>query len=694
MYIPIDERAVTDLDLFNSLDYSSPGLEPVKKSLDEKNYDDAKRLLINYFEKRDNINYYFDYRSKDIEKIDTDTNPYLFQAGLGLSGSLKKFCLDSADKMMDNIYVLPGGDKEEFLGKNYESMIHFNHLEDQGKRHRSSLDMFVRGQFFEYLAVAYHERKDRKYLEKIEELFGKFFEVYPLVLEDTSKDANRFMFTEDRDVMSLGWLTLTYSNLFYTRVMYDMPYQLAFEVLKRIWFQSIQFRRFDDDYYRSYNHHYFERGVVPYILSILYPEFPAIREMKEKGKENIRRHLDEDINQDGGYSEHSIAYFSGAMLGEMSVRALSIAKLNNEELLDAKLHAKVNSAFSLLATIAPETSNFPAIGDNRGPQIDTILALGVTTLDNTPCKEHLKARNDEKYTPDLPLDYANDKTGFAVSRSSYKKDQNYMIMSAKVNAGGTGHNHMDLLSLCLTINGVKIVDETYAGKLYHTIRMGSELRGYMYNMTSHNTVLCYSKPIQDNMMYANKWGVFRPDTPIEETISENDYFYIRGYHTAYTHAKHTREVAFLRDKGFLVQDTLLRGNRMKEKHSALWHLAEGLDIERINESTFIAQNDKAKVLIAFSTDDVLLTVDEILSPEIVAKKEDLAPLLIARFINDGKNPDALKVSTKALFWDVSEDDEKSIKVLIEKIPSVLDGTATLDKTTLIDSLYRLKDATK
>lgn len=39
--------------------------------------------------------------------------------------------------------------------------------------------------------------------------------------------------------------------------------------------------------------------------------------------------------------------------------------------------------------------------------------------------------------------------------------------------------------------------------------MNSELRGYMYNMTSHNTVLAHGEPVLPDCVYANKWGVYR-----------------------------------------------------------------------------------------------------------------------------------------------------------------------------------------
>ena len=248
MHIPTYELDVADSDVFAAFDLSRPGLEKVKASYEAGRTEEAKKELVQYMMERKEPRYYYDYRALPLHPIDTDSNPYFFQAALGLSGSLKEFCLYGADRMLENTYVLPGkGRGETFLGKNMENMIHFNFLEDQGKRHRHFLDMFVRGQHFEYMAVAYHETGDRKYVEKFEQVLQKFFETYPLRIVDTSPSANRFQFDEDRDVMSAGWLCLVYISLFYTRLPYEIPYGLAFEIIKRIWFLGIQFERFRND---------------------------------------------------------------------------------------------------------------------------------------------------------------------------------------------------------------------------------------------------------------------------------------------------------------------------------------------------------------------------------------------------------------------------------------------------------------
>ncbi|MFA6840862.1 MAG: heparinase II/III family protein [Sphaerochaetaceae bacterium] len=633
LQIPDFELDVTDEDVLKSFDTRYHGLERFKACMARKDFPQAKKELTTYFMERKNVAYFFDYRSRPVRKIDTESNPYFFQSALGLSGELKPFCMYVADRMLENVYVLPGkGRGEIHLGKYFENMIHFNFLHDQGKKHRHYLDQFVRGQFFESLAIAYHETEDRKYLDKFCVVLDKFFETYPLRIVDGSPTANRFQYDEDRDVMSAGWLCLVFISLLYTRIPYEIESERTFEIIKRIWFLGIQFRRFDTDAYRPYNHHLFERGLVPFTLGTLLPEIPAFRQMKTRGAKITRKHIKEDFSNAGGYSEHSIAYWAGAALGEMLTRAVILARLNNEHLMDTVCTSRLNESFSLLASLAAPCTKFPSIGDNRGPLIDPILRLGILACDNVFCSGVLSVRTTGATQTDLPpLDYANDGTGFVISRSGFSVDSNYIALSAKKRCGYTGHNHMDMLSLCITLRGKEIVGEPYSGKLYHNIKMGSPQRGYMYNMTSHNSVLCYGRPIVDDMYYSNKWGVYRPDSPIVAYSSVNDGFFVEAYHTAYTFCLHRRKLFFARNHGVIVHDIVERGNRYETPHIQRWHLCKGNTVRTLSDHSLLITNEDTSILfIAKEAKNISIWKNPILCPEIFSE-EEVFPIIDVHF---------------------------------------------------------------
>ncbi len=657
-FIPTDERRITDQDVFDAFDLSLPQLQPIRLALEQNNLSAAKRELIVYFENRTSPCYFFDYRSLPLEKIDTDTCPRDFQSSMGLRGSLKEFCLYAGNQLMNHFYVRPGKTSAPIdLGPDYEHFPHFNFREDLGKRPRAIMDIFVRGPVFEYLAVLYHETGDKKVLERFEEILYKFFENYPLVLEYTESDASRFSFTDERDVMSTGWLTLQYISLFYTRIPYEISVDAAFEILKRIWFQGIQFARFENDTYRKYNHHMWERGLVPFILGTLLPEIPDFKAMVSRGAKIVRQHILDDFNEHGGYSEHSIPYWGGAAVCEMIYRGVYLAKANSVSLLDEEAARRLNLTFEALARISPPHASYSSLGDNGGPLVDPILRIGEKTMENSSCRQILAIRENRISDEELevPLDYADDRCGFVSCRSSFQKNASFMLMSAKTACGDSGHNHMDMLSLFVSFQGQEFIGEPFARTLYHNVTMASPQRGYMYNMSSHNTVLAYGRPVQPDAMYANKWGVYRPDSPVSEFVSTKEGCCVSAYHDAYTTCRHSRTCLFHRTKGLLIYDVMEHGNRLPDAHIQRWHLMPEVSCTFIDNSSVLLEKEGVKILCFWpEVSRIRLWKEEFLYPSIVKNQEELLPVIDAEFTAEReKVEDIAAVSQAVLMIPVS-----------------------------------------
>lgn len=658
MNIPEQESLITDSQFFNALDFCYPGLEMVQKYYNQGNLTAAKKATIQYFEKRANVCYLFDYRGLPLIPIDTDECPYSFQSSLGLSGSLKEQCLFTAKKIMEHTYVVPGAARTEvFLGSHWENMIHYRFPEDSGVRHRQPFNMIVRGQFLESLCVLYHETGDESVLPFFEEILSVYWNSYPLIIEDGKPDSNRFQYTDDRDVMSVGWLAMVYLSLFYTRVPYELSTETAFDILKHLWFLGIQFTRFDEDCYRPYNHHMWERGLVPFLLGTLLPEIPAFRERKALGASIVSRHISEDFNQWGGYNEHSIAYWAGAALGEMVYRGVYIARLNKEPLLSDESAKRLLKTFELLGHLCPPGSRFPSLGDNGGPMATPMICLAVRMFDLPWAKElaAIRKKSKKEEIPPLPLDYANDKTGFICSRNHYSEDGNLLVMSAKTDCGWSGHNHMDMLSLFVTFRGKEIFGEPYAGDLYHSVRMNSYERGYMYNMVSHNTVLAYGEPICPNDAYANKWGVYRPDSPIVETHSTEKGFYAEAYHDGYTHCRHKRKLLFNRNKGFLLCDLLERGNRQEAPHIQRWHLMKGTVCRLTSPDTVVIEASGVTLLASWiSSHAITIYKNRSLCPHPYPSEESLSNIIDVSFkARPERNSDNMTASLFLVMADVT-----------------------------------------
>lgn len=686
MTIPTDERLITDAQVFNAFNLQAKGLEKTCEAYQLGDIETAKMCLCDYFLNRCNVKYFFDFRTSPLMPINPQENPYAFQASLGFGANLKEFCLNAGEKMMKNIYVLPGEGRGEIpLGANFENMIHFNFLTDNGTGHRNHLDMFVRGQFFEYLGILYHETGNSDICDHFKTVLNKFLETYPLQVVDTSCGANRFQYDEDRDAMSVGFLALSYITLLYTRLPYDAGYQVVFELIKHIWFLGLQFRRFDNDIYKPYNHHMWERGLVPFMLGTLFPEIPEFVNMQKRGAQVVSQHVKDDFNLQGGYNEHSIAYWAGAALGEMLYRGASLARLNNAVLLDDDALSRLDKTFTALASICPPEERYPSLGDNRGPLVKPILKLGVAMTGNDACAAQLEEK-DFCFLGDyiINLDYCNSSTGFTCMRSGTKPDSSYVLMSTKIDCGASGHNHMDMLSLFVTIKGVQIIGEPYADKIYRNAKMNSPQRGYLYNMSAHNTVLAFGKSVVDDRMLADKWGVYRPDSPVAEFTSTEQGAYVNAYHVGYVHCRHTRKVLFGRNGTLLVRDEIARGNRVAQPHLQRWHLTEGCTAV-VENNTCVVEKDNLKLLFVWDKADAIkINYDrEILFPEIVEDHNKLAPIIDVEFSNmEDITTDLLMVPLNMLVLDISNRQMPNIENLrsqLEELSLKMDSPQAIEQ---------------
>ena len=589
--------------------------------------------------------------------------------------------------MMDNVYVAPGGNRPGWdFGPGFSNELHYHAINDAAKGHRGRFSIFSRGQFLEYLMFLYHETGDEKVIEKYREVLSFFFRTYPIVVEEFSADAGHLMYTEDRDVMNLGWLLFVLTEMLYTRMTYDAGYETAFEIIKHLWFGAMQFRRFDDDVYRPYNHHYFERGITPLFLSIMYPEFPEISCMGEKAASFCVRHIQEDFNEDGGYSELSIAYWFGAAVAEMLYRNIAIARLNGYPLLDEKTQNQVNRTFDVLYNLVINGTHLPSIGDNLGPMIDPMLNLAHLATGDEKFRELLDYRNGRGgYPSTVTKYYANDKVGLVIGKSGVEPDANGFYMSAKVNCGISGHNHMDMLSMIIKLRGEYFVNEAYSGKLYHLHTHKSHLRGWCYNMDSHNSVLCYGEPIQSWEKYANRFGVYRPDSPITAFNDYGNGMYVSAYHYGYTFCSHERRVLFADNGNMVVRDLVNRGNRLDNAHIQRWNLEPGVKPTVLGDHAILLEKGNLRYLWLFDApyEFRIYRNTELLSE--FFEDNEIGYVLDVHFKPLGNvHEHTMLVKLTTLMLDVTDRDIEMTDDLIAKVKSI--GDRISEKETL-DELY-------
>ncbi len=684
--LPTHESRVTDGQFFAALDRTWTGLEKVWQAVDRGAYPQAKKELAEYFHNKKIEQYVFDYRGVPLKKVDEKEPPYLFQAGLGGRDSVKRFAVEAGRKLMEHIYTLPGNRANPIdLGANFEHAPHFNCHTDYGKKSRTPSNIFTRGQWMEYLFFLYQETGDEKVAGKFTDLLELFWEHYPLIMENESEDAERFQYTEDRTVMSVGWLAIVYLGLLYTELPYAAGDQVVCDILKHLWYLGVQFTRFREDIYRPFNHHLWERGVMPYILGAVLPEIPAFRVMKEPAAEIISRHVKEDFNPSGGYDEHSIGYWSGAALGEMLFRAIYLARINGEMLLDEDAEKRIRKSFDALAAIAPPGHAYPAVGDGGGSVVEEVLQLGVQMNGNQACEELLSyRRGDTGEVSAVPLYYSDDKAGFTCARTDFGSKATYMLMSTKVDCGRSGHNHMDMLSLNLWVRGEELIGESYAGHLYPRLVMGSRQRGYHYNMTSHNTVLAYGKPIVSDEMFAREFGVYRPDSPVLVFHTYPEGMYVEAMHGGYGFCGHYRQVVFASGGNLIVRDRIWPGQRIEGAHIQRWHLMQGVSCTRKQDQGLLLEKHGVRLLCLWNRAKriSIWKPEELLCPELYANADSLGWIVDVEFSGETvEGSDEKSSALTVLMADVTDKPDCKAEELRRWLGSVeknLDSRQTME----------------
>ena len=342
----------------------------------------------------------------------------------------------------------------------------------------------------------------------------------------------------------------------------------------------------------------------------------------------------------------------------MLCRGISLAQRNKQQLLDSESSKRINCTFSALAAIAPPGKTYPSVGDGGELLVNPILENGIYSVENDDCRQVLAVRNEAAGdgSCNVPLDYCDDSCGFACSRNSFSPAGNYFLMSVKNCCGSSGHNHMDMLSLNLSFHGEDFIGEPYAHSIYHTVRMGTDTRGYLYNMGSHNTVLAYGRPVVPDVTFSDKWGVYRPDSPVDIFLTAEKGVYLEAHHDAYCFCRHKRKLIFHRNKGILLEDEIMRGNRMPEAHIQRWHFMPDVSCVQIDANSIILQKGAVKVMCIWSgLPQFRFWKNSSLYPENIKSEAGLGMILDVSFSGYGQiNGDLASVSQDMMMVDATE----------------------------------------
>jgi hypothetical protein len=616
--LPVAENEVSDRDVFAALDPEWPGLEKVMGAYRANDLDGAKRELIAYFRRRTSPAWLFDYRGIAAAGSDPTRNVLPWGRSEAVHGEWIRAMVEDADLLTQRKFR---GAVLFDLGERWERFPLFNMDGEDDKPLRVTANRFVRMNFLLSLAVAYQETKDRRYVETfvrlMESIAEKLLNEHPFVPDPAeSAEAYTIHFSKNpfRSNMSVAQSAIHLIGVMHTDLFYDeaVPVGLSFRLFRYLWYVMLHHRSFDRNRYRHHNHHLFERGVAPAIFGIMFPEFPVFRPLLARGKEVIREHLENDFFPTGGYDEHSLSYTCSTTLSEFLLPVKLLAEMNGMEDEARLWEEKLRRTYSFYSGLVLPDGKFPDIGDNGGGSARTFLENGRQYYRSEAAQAVLDAlgmRGAGREAPQTsalpPLTIHDPLAGYFCTRSGWTTDSHCMVMCNKEFTRHCSHNHVDMLSLILSVRGETLIGEPQAPVLYKYVSNGTGLDHYMRGLGSHNTVLVGGKPVTKADL--RKRDGLHAQTVRTEALEEGEgYVYVRASHEAYPNARHTREVLFDRRLGWFIADTVdWTADEEREPaadHVQRWHLEHGVRVDAVGENALLLSGARARLLCVWPND--------------------------------------------------------------------------------------------
>lgn len=397
--VPRSEREARDEDVFASLDPAWPGLEPTLAAYRERRMDDAKRELLAYFRRRERPQWFFEGRGA----AEAEFRP---EALLGISGSDARTGLAEgaiADAMADADRLVRGqflGGVLHDLGERRDRFPLFDLNGEDDKPLRVTANRFVRMNFVKPLVFAYYRTRKPIYAEALAAILKAFaeklLEEHPYVPDPPeSAEAYTIHFSRSpfRSNMSVAQSALNLIDLLHTGLFDSewLPTRLSFRLFRYAWYVMGYHRTYDRNRYRHYNHHLFERGMAPIAFSVLFPEFPHLRPMLERGMAVVDAHFEHDYHESGGYDEHSLAYTCKTTLSEFLFPIVRLLELNGMGDSCQAWRDKLGQVCTYYSGLVMPDGRFPDVGDAGGGAAKQLLVQGAARFGSRSAQAVLEA---------------------------------------------------------------------------------------------------------------------------------------------------------------------------------------------------------------------------------------------------------------------------------------------------------------
>ena len=613
------ELQVTDADVFENLRGEVEGLASCREAWEGGDTPAARAALVDHFMDRREPAWPFDWRGLDGPVTETSDQANV-SAETRARALLDDVIVDSKAQRtsirdFDNI------PKRMF---NYGSPFMFELM-----NHTWCLTF----------AQAWARTRDERYAEKLVEYLRVMRERCPLIV--TSPEPRPGFFAPDSQlkwpIMCIGKTARAFLDALYTGVLSSPAFSTddRFLFIKTLWFYAFQHTWYTGKLpFAHANHHFFEVGMMPFILGVALPEFKGFPEMREAGARCMNEHVRRDFMPSGAYIEHSTAYTIYSM--NMYFTPWQIARINGLPLFDAESAQVIEKWMGWLVDIVRPDGFAPLVGD--GHEFAPIAALenaaalcgsaeakalrealweapprlpGALREDYEACGESMPERQSVVY---------EDK-GWIILRDGWLGDEaSHFVMSAP--RPPFNHGHWDMGSFVLYARGRPFIGDP-AGEIYNGYH-DAERRGYLYSMGAHNVLTVDDDELISKRALYPIWTGKPPTCVIAGWRMGDDADFVTIYHDGYSREgflpnRHVREVLFRKHAYWVILDHLTEGGPAGWIHTIrrFAHFCFGVSA-RVHDGVVTAANEGEALTIVPSEaadTEMIVSKDCMLEPE-------------------------------------------------------------------------------
>ncbi|MFH0991826.1 MAG: heparinase II/III family protein [bacterium] len=336
--------------------------------------------------------------------------------------------------------------------------------------------------------------------------------------------------------------------------------------------------------------------VALYEVSLLYPEFPVMREWNRKALKTILEHVEKEIPPDGFQVERASHYFKLDVMNYFRIYQLS--KLNTVQL-PQLFEERFQKMFDAMLAVAMPNRQMPVLQDAQSrtqstsneiaelsePTEEEYFSIGAALFRNTEYKyfsavqmpsslfwffEKNSIDEFEKLGRSIPKVGSLElpQTRYFVMRSGWQKDDLYAIIDAGLAKDKPDHTHGGILGLIAYGFGIELLPN------YH-VRYSDSSYKILKNSLVKNVALV------DDLLQGRDWidnkartGFGRwktlPIPQVHQWLSGSSFDYLKASHNAYEdHGVHyTRSVYFLKPICWVVVDNF--SSTATHRYKQIW----------------------------------------------------------------------------------------------------------------------------